>query len=104
MNEIDIFLDYSIFQGLGLSALEAMGCGAATIVPQYGGTDSYARHEENCLVIDTHDASACYASLKRLITDNELRITLGRNGIPTIAQFSAELPTFRLLQAIFPRS
>ncbi len=102
MNEIDIFLDYSIFQGLGLSALEAMGCGAATVVPKYGGTNAYARHEENCLVIDTQDDAACYASLKRLLTDPELRLKLGRNGISTIAQFSADLPTFRLLQAIFP--
>ncbi len=102
MNEIDIFLDYSIFQGLGLSALEAMGCGAATVVPKYGGTDSYARHEENCLVIDTQDDAVCYAALKRLVLDADLRLKLGRNGIPTIAQFSAELPTFRLLQKMFP--
>lgn len=102
MNEIDIFLDYSIFQGLGLSALEAMGCGAATVVPKYGGTNAYACHEENCLVIDTQDDAACYASLKRLLTDAELRRKLGRNGISTIAQFSADLPTFRMLQAIFP--
>jgi len=102
MNEVDIFLDYSIFQGLGLTALEAMACGAAAVVPQYGGTATFARHEENCLVVDTHDSVASYASLQRLLTDPGLRHKLGSNGISTAAQFYPELPAFRLLQAIFP--
>jgi glycosyltransferase involved in cell wall biosynthesis len=102
MNEVDIFVDYSVFQGLGLTALEAMACGAAAVVPKYGGTSSFARNELNCLVINTHDSIACYASLQRLLTDSALRLNLGRNGISSAVQYYPELPALKLLQSIFP--
>ena len=103
MNEVDIFLDYSIFQGLGLTALEAMACGGAAVVPQAGGTGTFARHEQNCLLVDTQDEAACYAALGRLLSDPPLRHQLGANGIATAAQFYPELPAYKLLQAIFPQ-
>ena len=54
LNEADIFVDFSDFQALGLTALESMACGLAVIVPMHGGTGTFAKHEENCLVVDTH--------------------------------------------------
>jgi glycosyltransferase involved in cell wall biosynthesis len=101
MNEVDIFVDYSAFQGLGLSALEAMACGVASVVPVRGGTGIYAKHEENCLVVDTEDTEACFAALNRLVKDHKLRTMLQQNGLLFTPQFYPELPTFRLLQALW---
>jgi glycosyltransferase involved in cell wall biosynthesis len=101
MNEVDIFVDYSAFQGLGLTALEAMACGVASVVPAHGGTGVYARHEENCIVVDTQDREACFAALSRLISDHELRLKLQRNGFLFTPRFYPELPTLRLLQALW---
>ena len=101
MNEVDIFVDYSTFQGLGLTALEAMACGVASVVPLRGGTDVYARHEENCLVADTQDRDACFSALNRLVIDHKLRVKLQQNSLLFTPQFYPELPTFRLLQALW---
>jgi glycosyltransferase involved in cell wall biosynthesis len=104
MNEVDIFLDYSAFQGLGLTALEAMACGVASVVPIRGGTGVYARHEENCLVVDTQDREACFATFNRLVKDHKLRVRLQQNGSLFARQFYPELPTFRLLQALWSQN
>lgn len=104
MNEVDIFVDYSAYQGLGLTALEAMACGVASVVPARGGTDVYARHEENCLVVDTQDKEACFSALTRLVRDDELRLKLQRNGLLFTPRFYPELPTFRLLQALWSQN
>jgi glycosyltransferase involved in cell wall biosynthesis len=104
MNEVDIFVDYSTFQGLGLTALEAMACGAATVIPARGGTDVYAKHEKNCLMVDTQDREACFAALNRLIKDHELRVKLQQNGMLFTPRFYPELPTIRLLQALWSQN
>jgi glycosyltransferase involved in cell wall biosynthesis len=100
-NEIDIFVDFSIFQALGLTAMEAMSCGVATIVPDCGGTSTFAKHEENCLVVDTSDQSACFTALQRLIENHSLRQKLQDNAIHSVNKFYPELPTYKLLNALF---
>jgi hypothetical protein len=66
-----------------------------------GGTGIYAKHEENCLVVDTEDTEACFAVLNRLVKDHKLRTMLQQNGLLFTPQFYPELPTFRLLQALW---
>lgn len=102
LNGADIFVDYSVFQALGLTALEAMTCGVATIVPGNGGTDTFARQAENCLVVDTQNQAASFEALQRLIEDTTLRKTIQRNAIQTGVRFYPELPAFNLLKALFP--
>jgi GT2 family glycosyltransferase/glycosyltransferase involved in cell wall biosynthesis len=102
LNESDIFVDYSVFQALGLTALESMGCGVAAIVPCHGGTSTFAKHEENCLVVDTHDQAACYKALQRLIEDHTLIQKLQKNAISTATKFYPEFPTYNMLKVLFP--
>jgi len=103
LNEVDIFVDFSTFQGLGLTAMESMACGVAVTVPSKGGTNTFARDGENSLVVDTSDPQACLLALQRLIDDHALRMKLQRNAIHSVKIFHPELPTFNLLQALFPR-
>ena len=51
LNEADIFVDFSEYQAMGLTALEAMSCGVAVIVPANGGASSFAVHNENALIL-----------------------------------------------------
>ena len=103
LNEVDIFVDFSTFQGLGLTAMESMACGVAVTVPSKGGTNTFARDGENSLVVDTSDPQACLLALQRLIDDHALRMKLQRNAIHSVKIFHPELPAFNLLQALFPR-
>jgi glycosyltransferase involved in cell wall biosynthesis len=101
MNEVDIFVDFSSHQAMGLTAMEAMACGVAVVVPQRGGAACFARHEENCLVVDTLSREACWQALQRLIEDDALRTTLQRNALVDACDFYPERPAFTILSALF---
>lgn len=97
----DIFLDLSEFQAMGLTAMEAMACGCAAIVPQNGGTGCFARDKENCLVIDTLNYDRCVEAAKSLIVDRTLREKIGKNAYKDIAECYPEKVAERFLEAAF---
>lgn len=88
MRESDVFVDFSTYQAFGRTALEAMACGCAVIVPEYGGTSEYAEDNVNALVVDTADRSACVDATRILVEDRELRERLSRNAISTAGRYS----------------
>lgn len=101
LNEIDVFCDFSEYQAMGLTAMEAMACGAAVIVPSKGGAQSFAVHEKNSLVVDTTSREACVAALERLIVDDDLRVSLQRQAIFDICNFFPEKAAFNILKTLF---
>ena len=101
MNEIDIFVDFSTHQAMGLSALEAMASGVAVILPSRGGAKEFAIHEENSLVIDTSDEENCWGALKRLIDNHELRIRLQQNALRDVCRYYPDISAYKTLNAIF---
>lgn len=102
LNECDIFVDFSSYQAMGLTALEAMATGLAVIVPQTGGADSFARPELNCLMVDTANATACAAALDRLLDNHDLRSTLQTNALHDSAHYFPEKAAYRFLEALWP--
>jgi glycosyltransferase involved in cell wall biosynthesis len=102
LNEVDIFIDFSSFQAMGLTALEAMACGAAAIVPKTGGASSFARQEENALIIDTSSVESCFDPLDRLVRDESLRFNLQQAAIYDACQYFPEKAAFNILDALFP--
>ena len=100
-NEIDIFVDFSTYQAMGLTALEAMACGAAVIVPQNGGCQDFVKAGINGFLIDTTDRRSCAGALKKLINDENLRKMVCSQSIIDACQFHAELAALNMLKAIF---
>lgn len=100
-NQADIFVDFSSFQAMGLTAMEAMACGCAVIVPEAGGAKSFAVHEKNSLIIDTSCADIRVNSLERLIIDTELRNRLKEQAIKDIVDYYPERAAYAILQALF---
>ena len=101
LNEIDIFVDFSTFQAMGLTAMEAMACGAAVIVPEKGGASSFAKHNENSLMVDTSSFNTCLDALKQLITDDQMRSRLQQQAIIDVCQYFPEKAAINTLNAIF---
>ena len=101
LTDIDILVDFSSHQAMGLTALEAMACGAAVIVPAHGGAVSFARHRVNSLVTDTSSARSCQRALQQLIEDRELRTRLQRNALIDVPEYYVEQPAFNILNALF---
>ena len=103
-NEVDIFVDFSSYQAMGLTAMEAMCCGAAVIVPKRGGALSYLRHGENGFVVDTGSSEACRTALEQLVMDEKLRVRLQRQATLDICQTFPERAAYNILTAIFCES
>ena len=101
-NRVHVFADFSTYQAMGLSALEAMGCGATAIVPSAGGAPSFARHEENALVVDTSTAGRCLDALTRLVEDPPLLRRLMDRAFRDVIQHHPAPAAYRALEALFP--
>ena len=101
LNEVDVFVDFSSHQAMGLTALEAMACGAAVAVPVRGGASCFARDGHNALLVDTSSAEACRSALETLVADAALREELRTHAIGDAAACYPERPALRILQALF---
>nr|CBX27457.1 hypothetical protein N47_H22790 [uncultured Desulfobacterium sp.] len=102
LNDCDIFTDFSEYQAMGLTAMEAMACGNAAIVPKTGGAQTFAKDLQNALVINTCSHKECEQAIERLLIDHRLRRRLQKNAIESIYQFYPELSAFKILKALFP--
>jgi len=82
----EAFVFPSRYEGFGLPALEAMACGAPTVLanssslPEVGG--------DAVLYFPPEDASALAAQLGRLLTDGELRRHLSKQGLERARHFT----------------
>ena len=101
-NRVHVFADFSSYQAMGLSALEAMGCGATAIVPVAGGAASFARDGENALVVDTSTADRCLAALSRLADDPALVQRLMSRSYRDVIRHHPAVAAHRTLAALFP--
>jgi len=68
------------------AALEMMACGGVCVVGRVSGYDEYINDGENALVVEPTDIDAARSAVQRLITDQELRGKLQKNGLETAAQ------------------
>lgn len=84
----DIFIDMSDYQAFGRTGLEAMACGAVSIVPIYGGADEYAVHDVNSLVVDTFDVNGVYDEIELLIRNKEKLYDMQKEALLTAASYS----------------
>ena len=101
-NEAHVFADFSSYQAMGLTAMEAMACGAAVIVPRAGGATSFAVDGRNALVVDTSRLDACVESLARLVEDPARAARLGEAARREIGEFRPERAAARILECLFP--
>lgn len=100
-NEVQVFADFSSYQAMGLTAMEAMACGTAVIVPQAGGASSFAVDGRNALVIDTRTLEPCVEALSRFLREPDLAPRLGRTGAEDIARHVPEGAAVRVLECLF---
>jgi GT2 family glycosyltransferase len=101
MKRVDVFVDLSTYQAMGLSCLEAMASGVAVIGPVNGGLSEIVSHEESGLLIDTRNEEQCIQACLRLIDDVDLRQRLRTAGIERTASFFPEKPALALMQTLF---
>lgn len=98
---VDVFADFSIYQAMGLSALEAMGCATAVVGPANGGLREIVTDRKDGLIVDTSDEDACYEALVQLVSDNRLLRRIQLAAVETAARYHSEGSAVRILDALF---
>ncbi|WP_309215828.1 glycosyltransferase family 4 protein [Lacticaseibacillus rhamnosus] len=89
-NKSSVFLSTSNDEGWGLTAMEAMACGAALISTRNGGVLDFAKNGESALLTPVNDSRKMAEQIRRLLRDNALRNTIARNGHMAVQGFSFE--------------
>lgn len=86
----NVFVLPSYNEGLPMSLLEAMSWALPVITTPVGGIPELITHEYNGLLVQPGNVSQLSASIKKLIQDESLRISLGDEAIKSIVPFSVE--------------
>ncbi len=84
----DVFLDMSVYQAFGRTALEAMACGATVVVPAIGGVWEFVEQGRNALAVDTFGPKDALTALGSLVADRELVRTLQAGARATARRYS----------------
>ncbi len=87
LRDTDVFLDMSVYQAFGRTALEAMACGATAVVPGVGGTWEFVQHGHNALAVDTFGPAGALEALGALVHDRELLRRLKEGARATAARY-----------------
>lgn len=85
----DIFLLTSLYEGWGMSVLDAARCGVAVVMTDVGLAGELIKDDEDGLVVPVNDKDALVAAILRLLENDILR----RNLIESAAKKIKELPS-----------
>jgi glycosyltransferase involved in cell wall biosynthesis len=79
MNQADIYLQPSLYEGLPKTILEAMSCGRPVVTANAPGIREFISHKDNAYLCETSPASIREA-LQEVLSNAELRQKLGQNA------------------------
>ena len=99
-NRCDVFVFPSLAEGFGLPALEAMACGCALVTTDCGGVSTFARADENCLIVPPGRPERLAGAIERLAREPELRARLASEGLATASRFDRAGALDRLADAV----
>lgn len=100
LNQSDIFVVTSWWEGFGLPGLEAMACGCAIITTKNGGCNEYAKAELNCLMYDPKDVESLVNLIIKLGENHALRKKISECAITTSLNHSWDFSASKLLQLV----
>lgn len=86
----DVFLDMSMYQAFGRTALEAMACGCTAVVPRLGGCWEFAVDGVNACAIDTFEADEAVEAIAGLATDRGRLRGMQEAAVRTAGRYSVD--------------
>lgn len=97
MHKSDLFVLSSLYEGIPMTIIEAMGTGLPIVSTNVGGVPDMIVDKKDGLLVDMSSQSIANA-LKLLVSDGELRKNVGRNALMRSSEFSSEVMTQKYLQ------
>lgn len=89
-NKSAIYVFPSVSEGWGLTATEAMACGAALCSTNNGGVDDFGFEGESALISPVKSPKELFNNIDRLLANSELRINLAQNGKEIVDQLTLD--------------
>jgi len=83
----DIYVSYSLHEGLSLTLLEAMASGCAILSTATSGTREIIKNQENGMLVDINDCDSFMKALNKMVSNKELRESLAAGAVKTAADF-----------------
>ena len=99
-NQCAVFVLPSWSEGWGLSAAEAMACGAAVVTTANGGTESFAVDGVTALLVPPRQPRAIASAVVRLLRDPAERIRLAEAGCRRAQEMTWESSADALCKAL----
>jgi O-antigen biosynthesis protein len=99
--ESDVLVKLSRVEGLGLAPVEGFHSGLPCVVTPFTGSEEYARHGENALVVGLDDLPGTAAALDTLARDRDLLGRLGQGGLATAGEWPSVEESAAELHAAF---
>lgn len=88
---VDIFVLPSLYEGLGVAALEAMAAGRAVVASRVGGLAELVTDRQTGFLVPPGDVRELAAAVAKLIQERELRAAFGKKGAARVReQFTIE--------------
>jgi glycosyltransferase involved in cell wall biosynthesis len=87
----------SAWEGLPLTALEALAAGTPVVATAARGIRELLTHDENCLIVPPDDADALADALTRVLADGALRERLSTAGLELASSYSEEAMVAKFL-------
>jgi glycosyltransferase involved in cell wall biosynthesis len=85
---LDVFALSSLYEGFPIALVEAMASGLACVATRVGGTPELIRHRQNGFLIPPRDPVLLAAAISELISEPELRQSLGRQAAEDSLRYS----------------
>lgn len=92
----DVFLLTSDYEGWGMVIIEAASYGLPIIMTDVGCAGEVIKNNESGLVIPASDEKELEKAMERLVTDEKLRIELGKNAREAIFKLPSKEETMRM--------
>lgn len=89
LQKADCFILPSLYEGMPVTLVEAMGCGLPIVASAVGGVPDMINDEESGLLIKPTVDDLQFA-IKRIMHDEKLRAKLGKNALNESKRFSAK--------------
>lgn len=86
LSQIDIFVLPSLYEGLGISVLEAMAAGKPVVVTRVGGLSELVESGKSGWLVLPADPRALADSIAKLVREKDLRTDLGKNATERVCQ------------------
>ncbi|OIL68619.1 hypothetical protein ATW69_09655 [Oenococcus oeni] len=87
-NESSIYILPSILEGWGLTATDAMQCGAALVTTKNKGVDDFTKKDFSAIKVATKSSISLMRGIEKLLLDDRLRQRIAINGNDSIQKFT----------------